>query len=1850
VPAFAESDQHSNVDAHHDGEFGQREGDALKKREQWFYSHHQLPNGKPATDLFKKAQETAHKLPAAAQKMAGGPRTTPPGSVPSTWTSLGPAPIRTGTGFTADPMPVSGRVSSIAISTTQTGETLYVGAADGGVWKSTDNGQRWTPLTDSQASLAIGCIAVDPRNPKYVYAGTGEMHLSGDSYFGRGVLKSVDGGRTWTLYGASTFDGQHISSIIVDPTHDNIVYVAADKGIYKSTNYGVSYQRLYIPDLESDYSYVVDLKMDPLDSKVLYASILGQGIFKTTDGGFTWTLLNTDDSGLPTSGFDVAAVAIGTHDENGQNADNVVYAAFSDSTSGDLLGLYKSTDGGTTWAKLDNVPDYFDEGYAYEGEESGTGQGWYDNTLAVDPSNPDHVLAGGITLIETKDGGSTWTNLADPASPSVNIHPDQHAITFDAVGNAFIGNDGGVWEYKADGTWANLNTNLSITQFYPGMSTTGTGNNRIIIGGTQDNGTNRYNGSTVWDQIFGGDGGYTAIDPTNPDKIYVEAEGGDIYQITDSGQNYAPVSPNYQPDEFVPFIVPFILEPSDSTKILVGAGYLHEGQYNGDSGTWDWNIISSRDFSQDYGINAIAQSATNPDTIYVGTGDGMVFATFDHGQTWTDITPAYADFGLPVSGIVIDPNNDKSIFVAYGGYSYPYRNDHVFYTADASAPMPSWANLTGNLPNVPINAIALKQGNLYVGTDVGVFVAAQGSKFWSSLNAGLPNTPVTSLTFTPDNQLIAGTHGRGVFITDVSSIATQSLLSITPGNQQLQIGQSVNLKAQLTVNGKSQDVTTSVTWRSQNPTIASVNSLGQVIGRSVGNATITATYKGQVATVSVKVTPAIVGLAIVPPTTALTIDTPVWVSVLAQYADGSFEDVTDVASLTSSTPSVATVDDQGLVTPKHTGTTNISASFGGKKVSQTVIVTPPVVDLTATLTMNNKPTSVVPLTQSATLTVTATFEDQPACDVTKFANIQSVNGNVAVSGNKVTGIDKGDDTLVIQFGGQSTYLDIKVTAALKSIAITPKPPLFYEAGATKQLTAVATYIDGSTSDITSDDNASWSTANSGVATVEDGVLTAVAPGTTTITFTYPGQSPIKIPVTITQPATINSVTPTKAAPGQTVTITGKNFDLPGTVTIGGQTAQVRSWSTSSIQVVVPSVDIGPASITVQPDGGGASATYDNFTVLPAAPLITGVQPSSAYAGQTVTIQGTFQTINGHQPTVTFGSTAATVKDATTNAITVEVPQVAPGKPAIVVTTDGGKSAPYTGFTVLPGPTITAVSPTSASWGQSVTITGNNFGTNRGNVSIGGQSATITKWTNTSISITVPAVGAGKQPVIVTNADGISSAPFNGFTVTAPPVTQLVFLGVQNNETSGTQGSPVFVQVKALDSNGKPVAGQPISFSSDGGDLSNTSAVTNAQGIAAVAVNNNDLTVVHLTASWGTSGSVKQSLTIDYSPGQPKAMVVTRISNTYIYTGETISVYGRGFGQSQGNGAFTFSAGNETKAATVQNWSDTEIDVVVPQFQSQINAGDTLTFTITNDTGASFTCPSGYVYWSAPASGLQIYDVFGDAADGRTVVPGTKIHIAGSGFGDTPGSSVIKLGSTTLQPSMVDYGDGNGPVPDWSDTWITCDVPSNVQTGTSVTLSITVDGKTVTKSVKVQALPAVTSVVPDETGTTWTISGVNLGTQGTLSIDGTPINGTWSSTRITFTLPFTLPDGINDLEIKPTVGGVFQWPVPWPGSESPDWTIFTEPYVYVGATGTSGYILTGQSFGNSPGIVLVNGVLAGVTNWTNDEIDLATTVPSGAWIEVVNEYGLAVFYHNLPTPNSSIRKLLQLHQSAVLHIG
>lgn len=829
-----------------------------------------------------------------------------------TWNPLGPSPINTD---------ASGRISAVAVHPVDS-NVLYIGAAQGGVWRSTDAGASWIPLTDTECSLAMGSIAIDPVSPDIIYAGTGELHFSGDSYYGCGVLRSTDGGNSWTQLGASVFDANtvlaRIGRVVIDAptagsTVGTTVYVASSLGVHKSTDSGVTWRKTLD-------GIATDLVQHPTQPALLWAAIGapggGQlnGVYRSADFGETWARL---PNGFATTNVGRIALAFAP------STNATLYAAVQDAfgaggSDGALLGIWRTGDG-LNWTRL-----------AATGAECGA-QCWYDIVIATDPLNPQIVYFGGIGLYRSTDGGNAFTSILN------GIHVDQHAITIDPRDPAtlFVGNDGGIYRSRNRGnSWIPLNNDLNITQFYSGIALHPT-DTSVVLGGTQDNGTLEFGGSPVWNLVLNGDGGYTAIDYNTPSIAYAETQWQQNSSFSGPRQR---IGPGFFSDRKVNginlsdralFIPPLVMDPTNPATLYFGTYRI----YRTTNGADLWTPISDDLSHTPTGrISAIAPSLADPATVYVGTSDGYLQVTRDNGVTWQ-----LRNNGIPdraVTDIMVDQRDANTAIAVVSSFG----TGHVFRTTNGGT---SWQDISGNLPDVPVNAVLIHPAlgeDIYIGTDLGTFRTLDGGGQWQPFNDGMPNVAVFDLAYNADTGLaVAATHGRGMFSFRASRIAQ---LVVTPDDITFTALSDTIQLAALPKDSSGATVPATVTWRSLDPAIATVDDDGTVIARGNGVTRVIATAGGVSDTTTVTVNQVAVALLGLPDTTALVLGETLVFD--ARPVDANGIPLVDPGLLwTSSNNSVISIDASGTATALALGTAIVRARLAALMDSTVVTVLAP---------------------------------------------------------------------------------------------------------------------------------------------------------------------------------------------------------------------------------------------------------------------------------------------------------------------------------------------------------------------------------------------------------------------------------------------------------------------------------------------------------------------------------------------------------------------------------------------------------------------------------------------------------------------------------------------------------------------------------------------------------------------------------------------------------------------------------------------------------------------------------------------------------------------------------------------
>jgi photosystem II stability/assembly factor-like uncharacterized protein len=707
------------------------------------------------------------------------------------WRSVGPAFC-------------GGRIQTIAVHPSRPW-VLYVGAGSGSVWKSENNGLTWASIFDNESTFSIGEIAIAPSNPDIVWVGSGEILMARSSYAGTGIFKSTDAGKTWRNMGLQ--DTQHIGRVLIDPKDPEIVYVAAighlfstneERGLFKTTDGGKSWSKvLYV----SDRVAVIDVEMDPTDSRTIYATAWerdrkpwghevagpGSGIYKSVDAGRTWKKLA---GGLP-SGKDLGRIGI----ELAPSNPKVLYALLDNETFREpapgtrergpqpIRGeVYRSSDAGATWAKVNTGI-------------LGTTIGYDWNLLRISPDNENEIYVAGNRFLTSKDGGRTYSQVGGTIVPLLykekrEFPLDHHALWIDPANpdRIILGTDHGLYfSYDRTRSWLLVN-NLPITEFYAVAVDMETPYN--IYGGNQDNAavvgpsTSRLapDAPNLWSHIYldtwgGGDGFITLPDPTDKAKVYYFS-GRTVALKNRADGTEVNVTPRPGPAEGAlryNWMVPFIISPHDPRTLFYGGNRLFKSTDKGAA----WALISP-DLTTNPGpekqgnvpfgtLTSISESSLKAGLIYAGTDDGNVQVTRDGGATWTLVRA-----GLPakwVSRVTASQYEIGTVYVSMTGFREDDFSTYLYASKDYGK---TWTSIAANLPAEPVNVVKedpRKPGILYIGTDLGVYVTLDGGKAWQSLCSQLPTAAVYDLVVHPrDGELVAGTHGRSIFVIDVKPI------------------------------------------------------------------------------------------------------------------------------------------------------------------------------------------------------------------------------------------------------------------------------------------------------------------------------------------------------------------------------------------------------------------------------------------------------------------------------------------------------------------------------------------------------------------------------------------------------------------------------------------------------------------------------------------------------------------------------------------------------------------------------------------------------------------------------------------------------------------------------------------------------------------------------------------------------------------------------------------------------------------------------------------------------------------------------------------------------------------------
>ncbi len=663
------------------------------------------------------------------------------------------------------PKNIGGRTLSVAIDP-EDPNIIYAGSAGGGLWRSTTGGvggSAWEYISTGYPIHGVGAIEINPENSQEIYIGTGEVYNYGNTLggvairatrgsYGIGILKTTDGGATWSKALDWAYNEQGgVQALAIDPQNPEIVWAGTTEGTLRSTNSGADWE------LVNTTIMATDILINPIHPDTVFIACgnlgtEGNGIYRTYDAGENWEKLT---NGLPEQYGGKALLDVYKTDPN------IMYASIGDGyggAGGDYTWLCKTTDGGDSW-EIVSTTNY------------STYQGWYSHFVVINQDNPDEILTGGIDVWKSTDGGETlirksdwaaWylgqTYAGEPEGPDYYSHADHHAFAVhpDDPDIVYFGNDGGVFVTGNFGeTYMGLNGGYQTTQFYGGFSVA-QGDSNLAMGGLQDNGSAIYLGETSWYRVIGGDGAWTAIDEAN-DYLFGSWQYMNILRSNDLFETDKYISP---PRTNEAFAAPYIIGHQDPTIMYAASQRIYKSTNSGDN----WQQTGDGDKISNGIAVSMSSSPFSDDVVFVGYAPyegnrAEVYRTVDGGINWENVTYDLPD-RYPMD-ITFDYNDQMNVYVVFSGFG----TSHVFKSTDLGE---NWVDINQDLPDVPTSAVAVHPYDsdiIYVGNDLGVYVSFDQGETWSEFTAGLPDGVFSmDLSFSTANDVMRlATHGNGIY-------------------------------------------------------------------------------------------------------------------------------------------------------------------------------------------------------------------------------------------------------------------------------------------------------------------------------------------------------------------------------------------------------------------------------------------------------------------------------------------------------------------------------------------------------------------------------------------------------------------------------------------------------------------------------------------------------------------------------------------------------------------------------------------------------------------------------------------------------------------------------------------------------------------------------------------------------------------------------------------------------------------------------------------------------------------------------------------------------------------------------
>ncbi len=746
------------------------DGQPPRMPNKWFHAERAFPQGSIPQAEWQQAQLQARAMRNEARLLEN--RMAAKGQLSESWISRGP-------------YNVGGRITSLAVDPADA-NTVFAGCAEGGILRSTNGGANWQPIFDDQPSLSVGAVAIDPNNSQVIYVGTGEVNPGGGSvvYGGTGVYRSTDGGDTWVSVGL--LNTGSIGRIVIDPGNSDRIFVAAmgdlwspndDRGIYLTTDGGNTWQQVHFVD---DQTGCVDIMQRPDQPDILFAAMWKRlrqpeaydyggatcAVWRSFDGGDTWSVVG---GGLPTPNTDSGRIGLslcaGTPDQ--------MYAIYADRT-GYFAGLYRSTNGGTSWTRttdwaLSNVYSSY---------------GWWFGNVRAHPTDAQTLFVLGLDFFRSTTGGSSYSDVGS------GVHVDHHALAFGPGTNPviYLGNDGGLYRSNnGGGSWTFLG-DQPITQIYRlGLDAN---NPNALYLGTQDNGTYRTvsGGLNDFEHIYGGDGFQPLVHATNSNWIWAQYQYGGLGFSSNGGVGFSWADDGISNSDRVAWNAPHIQDPTNTGLRYFGTHRMYRSTSN-TSWTSISNDLTGGPHQDNNGqvrgtLTTLAVSPLDNEVLWSGSDDGRVHVYRGaFGGGWVDVSA-----GLPerwITSVRCDPFDRETAYVTVSGFRWGEDMAHIYRTENLGA---TWDAIDGNLPDAPVNEILpdpLLARHYYAATDLGVYQTVDAGFNWTMMGADLPNVVVNSLVYEPATRtLLAGTYGRSAFayqLPEPASAVDQPLPPIAAG-------------------------------------------------------------------------------------------------------------------------------------------------------------------------------------------------------------------------------------------------------------------------------------------------------------------------------------------------------------------------------------------------------------------------------------------------------------------------------------------------------------------------------------------------------------------------------------------------------------------------------------------------------------------------------------------------------------------------------------------------------------------------------------------------------------------------------------------------------------------------------------------------------------------------------------------------------------------------------------------------------------------------------------------------------------------------------------------------------------